>query len=51
MTPAPDASGHFGTLLMGGHDGDEPALWRRSMELLAQDVMPKWSRHAASARA
>ena len=38
----------FGTLLMGGHDWDTPALWRRSMELLARDVMPTFSSHAAS---
>ena len=30
-----EETGHFGTLLMGGHDWDQPALWRRSMELLA----------------
>ena len=41
-----DETGHFGTLLMGGHDWDEPALWRRSMELLARDVMPKFAKHA-----
>jgi hypothetical protein len=33
---------------MGGHDWDQPALWKRSMELLAQDVMPKFSAHAAA---
>ncbi len=38
--------GHFGTLLMAGHDWDQPKLWRRSMELLATDVMPRFSRHA-----
>ena len=38
--------GPFGTLLMTGHDWDQPKLWRRSMELLATDVMPKLSRHA-----
>ena len=27
--------GPFGTLLMAGHDWDRPALWKRSMELLA----------------
>ena len=43
-----DETGHFGTLLMGGHDWDRPALWRRSMELLANDVMPKFSQHAAT---
>jgi len=42
-----DEVGPFGTLLMGGHDWDRPAMWRRSMELLATDVMPKFSRHAA----
>src|SRR6476661_2460763 len=45
-----EETGHFGTLLMGGHDWDRPALWRRSMELLATDVMPKFSRHAETTR-
>ena len=40
--------GHFGTLLMAGHDWDRPALWRRSMELLARDVMPRFGAHAAA---
>jgi alkanesulfonate monooxygenase SsuD/methylene tetrahydromethanopterin reductase-like flavin-dependent oxidoreductase (luciferase family) len=43
-----EETGHFGTLLMGGHDWDKPALWRHSMELLANDVMPKFSAHAAA---
>lgn len=43
-----DDAGPFGTLLMTGHDWDRPALWRRSMELLATDVMPKFRRHAAA---
>jgi alkanesulfonate monooxygenase SsuD/methylene tetrahydromethanopterin reductase-like flavin-dependent oxidoreductase (luciferase family) len=38
--------GHFGTLLMTGHNWDRPAMWQRSMELLATDVMPRFSRHA-----
>jgi hypothetical protein len=46
-----EETGHFGTLLMGGHDWDKPALWRRSMELLATEVMPAFARHAASTRA
>jgi alkanesulfonate monooxygenase SsuD/methylene tetrahydromethanopterin reductase-like flavin-dependent oxidoreductase (luciferase family) len=46
-----DEVGHFGTLLMGGHDWDQPALWRRSMELLATKVMPKFSQHAEVTRA
>jgi alkanesulfonate monooxygenase SsuD/methylene tetrahydromethanopterin reductase-like flavin-dependent oxidoreductase (luciferase family) len=41
-----DETGHFGTLLMAGHDWDQPKLWRRSMELLATDVMPRFSAHA-----
>jgi alkanesulfonate monooxygenase SsuD/methylene tetrahydromethanopterin reductase-like flavin-dependent oxidoreductase (luciferase family) len=43
-----DEVGHFGTLLMAGHDWDQPKLWRRSMELLAEDVMPSFARHAAA---
>lgn len=45
-----DEAGHFGTLLMTGHDWDQPALWRRSMELLARDVMPRFRRHADAAK-
>jgi alkanesulfonate monooxygenase SsuD/methylene tetrahydromethanopterin reductase-like flavin-dependent oxidoreductase (luciferase family) len=43
-----DEIGHFGTLLMTGHDWDRPALWRRSMTLLAQEVMPRFQQHAAA---
>ena len=43
-----EETGHFGTLLMAGHDWDQPKLWRRSMELLATDVMPAFARHAAA---
>jgi alkanesulfonate monooxygenase SsuD/methylene tetrahydromethanopterin reductase-like flavin-dependent oxidoreductase (luciferase family) len=45
-----EETGHFGTLLMAGHDWDRPAFWRRSMELLAADVMPKFARHAEASR-
>jgi alkanesulfonate monooxygenase SsuD/methylene tetrahydromethanopterin reductase-like flavin-dependent oxidoreductase (luciferase family) len=38
-----DEIGHFGTLLMAGHDWDQPKLWRRSMELLATNVMPRFA--------
>jgi len=38
--------GPFGTLLMSGQDWDQPKLWRRSMELIATEVMPPFSRHA-----
>ena len=43
-----EETGHFGTLLMAGHDWDQPKLWRRSMELLATNVMPAFARHAAA---
>ena len=46
-----EETGHFGTLLMGGHDWDRPEMWRRSMELLATQVMPKFSQHAETPRA
>jgi alkanesulfonate monooxygenase SsuD/methylene tetrahydromethanopterin reductase-like flavin-dependent oxidoreductase (luciferase family) len=46
-----DEVGHFGTLLMAGHDWDQPKLWRRSMELLATDVMPRLSAHARTSPA
>jgi alkanesulfonate monooxygenase SsuD/methylene tetrahydromethanopterin reductase-like flavin-dependent oxidoreductase (luciferase family) len=45
-----DEIGPFGTLLMAGHDWDQPKLWRRSMALLAGEVMPALSRHAAATR-
>ena len=38
--------GPFGTLLMTGHDWDDQDLWRGSMRMLAQDVMPLLSQHA-----
>jgi alkanesulfonate monooxygenase SsuD/methylene tetrahydromethanopterin reductase-like flavin-dependent oxidoreductase (luciferase family) len=41
-----EETGHFGTLLMAGHDWDQPKLWQRSMALLANEVMPKFSNHA-----
>ncbi len=37
--------GHFGTLIMTAHDWDRPAMWRRSMEMMAQDVIPQFSEH------
>lgn len=36
-----ETTGDFGTLLYVGHDWVEPALARRSMELMAERVMPK----------
>lgn len=40
-----DETGDFGTLLATGHDWDKPDMWRRSMTLLAEDVMPKFRQH------
>ena len=37
--------GDFGTLLMVGHDWDNVELWRRSMTLLANEVMPRFRQH------
>jgi alkanesulfonate monooxygenase SsuD/methylene tetrahydromethanopterin reductase-like flavin-dependent oxidoreductase (luciferase family) len=36
-----DQIGDFGTLLYAGHDWVDPALGRRSMELMATQVMPR----------
>jgi alkanesulfonate monooxygenase SsuD/methylene tetrahydromethanopterin reductase-like flavin-dependent oxidoreductase (luciferase family) len=40
--------GEFGTLLMVGHDWDNQAIWRRSMRLLAEQVMPRLNQHLES---
>jgi len=39
--------GEFGTLLYTGHDWVEPGLARRSMELMAREVMPRVNRALA----
>lgn len=39
-----DTVGDFGTLLYCGHDWADPALARRSMDLMAQKVMPEVNR-------
>src|SRR5262249_1755595 len=41
-----DDIGPFGGLLMAFHEWDNRALWQRSMQVLAQEVMPVVSRHA-----
>ncbi|WP_420997957.1 LLM class flavin-dependent oxidoreductase [Cupriavidus sp. 30B13] len=40
-----ETTGPFGTLLTTFHEWDDEALWRRSMELTAQHVMPKLSEY------
>ncbi len=41
-----DEIGPFGTLVMTAHDWDDGPLWRRSMALLAEEVMPRLAQHA-----
>jgi alkanesulfonate monooxygenase SsuD/methylene tetrahydromethanopterin reductase-like flavin-dependent oxidoreductase (luciferase family) len=40
-----DRTGDFGTLLATGHDWDRPQMWKRSMTLLAEEVMPRFRQH------
>jgi alkanesulfonate monooxygenase SsuD/methylene tetrahydromethanopterin reductase-like flavin-dependent oxidoreductase (luciferase family) len=46
-----DEVGPFGGLCMAFHEWDREPLWRRSMELLATEVMPELNRAAAGRRA
>ena len=36
-----DEVGPFGTIVMVAHDWDDPAIHRRSMQLMAEQVMPR----------
>ena len=40
-----DEVGPFGTLLYVAHDWDDAALWKKSMRLLAEKVMPRFRQH------
>jgi alkanesulfonate monooxygenase SsuD/methylene tetrahydromethanopterin reductase-like flavin-dependent oxidoreductase (luciferase family) len=42
-----DQTGGFGGLLAAYHDWDDSDFWRRSTQLLAQEVMPVLRKHAA----
>lgn len=42
-----DTTGPFGTLVYAGHDWADAALSRRSMELMAREVMPAFNRAIA----
>jgi alkanesulfonate monooxygenase SsuD/methylene tetrahydromethanopterin reductase-like flavin-dependent oxidoreductase (luciferase family) len=46
-----DDIGPFGTLLAAFHEWDDDALWRRSMQLLAEEVMPRVSAAARTRKA
>ena len=45
-----DTTGDFGTLLYACHDWVDPALARRSMELMAERVMPRVNAAIAAGR-
>ncbi|WP_025772254.1 LLM class flavin-dependent oxidoreductase [Thioalkalivibrio sp. HK1] len=42
--------GDFGTLLDVAHDWQDPVLGKRSMQLLAEEVMPRFRRHCQAIR-
>jgi alkanesulfonate monooxygenase SsuD/methylene tetrahydromethanopterin reductase-like flavin-dependent oxidoreductase (luciferase family) len=45
-----DEVGPFGGLLVAFHEWDDEPIWRRSMQLLAEKVMPAVAAHAAATR-
>jgi alkanesulfonate monooxygenase SsuD/methylene tetrahydromethanopterin reductase-like flavin-dependent oxidoreductase (luciferase family) len=46
-----DEVGDFGTLVSVAHDWDDAARWKRSMRLLAEDVMPRFRQHCTASDA
>lgn len=46
-----DELGPFGSLVMCAHDWDDKPLWTRSMQLLAEDVMPRFRQHSEATAA
>jgi alkanesulfonate monooxygenase SsuD/methylene tetrahydromethanopterin reductase-like flavin-dependent oxidoreductase (luciferase family) len=46
-----DDWGPFGTLVTVGHDWDRPDMWRKSMRLMATDVLPKLEQHVGTLKA
>ena len=46
-----DLTGHFGVLTAMAHEWDDHAFCRRSLTMLAEDVMPAFSHHAEAGRA
>jgi alkanesulfonate monooxygenase SsuD/methylene tetrahydromethanopterin reductase-like flavin-dependent oxidoreductase (luciferase family) len=45
-----DLTGPFGVLTAMAHEWDDPAFCKRSMTLLAEDVMPAFAQHAGAGR-
>ena len=43
--------GDFGTLVSVAHDWDDAERWKRSMRLLAEEVMPRFNQHCAALQA
>jgi len=48
---AGDTVGDFGTLVSVAHDWDDPVRWKRSMQLLAEEVMPRFEQHCEASEA
>ena len=46
-----DRVGPFGVLTAMAHEWDDPAFGRRSMTMLAEDVMPRLAQHAGASKA
>lgn len=46
-----DQTGDFGVLTLLTHEWDKPAFCQRSMQLLAEEVMPMFAQHARAIRA
>ena len=46
-----DITGHFGVLTAMAHEWDDHAFCKKSLGLLAEEVMPKFSQHAEAGRA
>ena len=41
-----DLTGHFGVLTAMAHEWDNKAFCKRSLTMLAEEVMPRFSQHA-----
>lgn len=46
-----DVVGDFGTLTVTAHEWDDPAIHRRSLTRLVEEVMPRFEQHMAALRA
>ncbi len=46
-----ETTGDFGTLVSVAHDWDDAERWKRSMRLLAEEVMPRFRQHCGAVQA